>query len=268
MSESVPNEDVYLSIIRDALGVCKQYKPKFGARGKDGLTVDKFRSLYREDAFYHWFGLDSPLMYKAHRAAGGITSVYRQLGIAGERLFRQLLQDQLGLTQAESTWSYQIPSTTEKKRTLSLDGRIPASSVRGKSRASRVGKWLRQAGRDLGLPRQSVADLEGAVFEIRQGYKSKDAKRQNADIANAANAYAYRYLPVLVLMSVQIDGDVAERYINARWLLLRGSLSGTPYDSAYVFCEEILGYDLAGFFARNSATPKTELQETIEALLE
>ena len=31
--------------------------------------------------------------------------------------------------------------------------------------------------------------LKGTVFEVRQGYKSKDSKRQNADIANAATAY-------------------------------------------------------------------------------
>lgn len=47
--------------------------------------------------------------------------------------------------------------------------------------------------------------LKGAVFEVRQGYKSKDAKRQNADIANAAAAYTQAYLPCVVMLSSQID---------------------------------------------------------------
>jgi len=37
-----------------------------------------------------------------------------------------------------------------------------------------------------------------AVFEVRQGYKSMDSKRQAADIANAAQALTKSRLPVLV----------------------------------------------------------------------
>ena len=43
------------------------------------------------------------------------------------------------------------------------------------------------------------------MFEVRPGYKSKDSKRQNADVSNAANAYTHQYLPVVVLLSTQID---------------------------------------------------------------
>lgn len=73
------------------------------------------------------------------------------------------------------------------------------------------------------VPLKAAKGLEGAVFEVRQGYKSKDSKRQNADITNAANAYANDYLPVVVLLSTQIDSDIAERYIVAQWVLLRGT---------------------------------------------
>jgi hypothetical protein len=34
--------------------------------------------MYGADPFCSWVGLDSPLMYAAHKAAGGMTSVYRQ----------------------------------------------------------------------------------------------------------------------------------------------------------------------------------------------
>jgi hypothetical protein len=37
--------------------------------------------MYGADPFYHWVGLDSQLMYAAHKVAGGMTSIYRHLGI-------------------------------------------------------------------------------------------------------------------------------------------------------------------------------------------
>lgn len=109
--------------------------------------------------------------------------------------------------------------------------------------------------------------LKGAVFEVRQGYKSKDSKRQNADIGNAGTAYSHGFLPVVTVLSNQIDNDVAERYVNAGWLLLRGSLSKSPVSSTYAFCKDVLGYDLARFFERNSAELKKSVEELLETLL-
>jgi hypothetical protein len=111
------------------------------------------------------------------------------------------------------------------------------------------------------------ADLKGAVFEVRQGYKSKDSKRQQADLSNAANAYVNLYLPVLLLLSTQIDGDVAARYTQARWLLLTGTTGGSGTASTYAFCRDVVGYDLAGFFERYSAAIKAELDQVLELLL-
>ena len=93
-------DEKYLKILIDRIEVCKSYKPKFG-QGGDGVSLEAFRTLYSSDPFYAWFGLDNVLMYAAHKAAGGITSVYRQIGLGGEELFRQLLQDHLGLTPEE-----------------------------------------------------------------------------------------------------------------------------------------------------------------------
>ena len=78
---------------------------------------------------------------------------------------------------------------------------------------------------------------------------------------------AYGYLPVVALLSTQIDNDVARRYQQARWLILRGTLEGTTLDSLYVFYREVIGYDLAGFFARNSATLRQEIGLVMEKLL-
>ncbi len=96
---------------------------------------------------------------------------------------------------------------------------------------------------------------------------SAGTKRQNADVANASNAYAHQYLPVVVLLSSQIDGDVAERYQRARWLLLRGTTKGTSLDSAYVFTKQVVGYDLASFFRRNSAVLKEQIEDVLQKLL-
>jgi len=65
------------------------------------------------DPLYHWMGLDSPLMFAAHKAAGGMTSVYRQLGIGCERIFRQVLQDELELTDAQVAWSNNFSAPRE-----------------------------------------------------------------------------------------------------------------------------------------------------------
>ena len=164
--------------------MCASYRPKFGQGRKGGLTVTEFQSLYGGDPFYSWFGLDNPLMYAAHKAAGGITSVYRQIGIAGERLFRAVLMDELGLDEDEATWSYTVQVAGGRTRKLSLDGRIPLDSVQHGPARARVADWMARAAADLGVQQTVAASLQGPVFEVRQGYKSKDSKRQNADIAN------------------------------------------------------------------------------------
>lgn len=152
-------------------------------------------------------------------------------------------------------------------RKLSLDGWIPLEKVTIEKRKPLATQWLTEAAKSVGLEKADAKGLRGAVFEVRQGYKSKDSKRQNADVSNAANAYASKHLPVVLLLSTQIDSDVAERYTRAQWLILRGTLGGTSLDSTYVFCREVLGYDLAGFFRRNSNAIKDETLAVFEGLL-
>src|SRR5437867_329026 len=98
----------YLSMIIQPIRVCASYKPKMGQGADAGLTLTEFQTLYRADPFYSWFGLDHPLMYAAHKAAGGMTSVYRQIGIGVEHLFREILRDHLGLSDEQSRWAYDV----------------------------------------------------------------------------------------------------------------------------------------------------------------
>jgi hypothetical protein len=268
-----PNPDLshdqeYFDILVGAIRVCAQYKPKFG-QGGDGLTLQQFEVLYGADPFYNWMGLNSPMMYAAHKAAGGMTSIYRQIGMGGQWVFNKVLQNTLGLTEAQANWTYMVPSTTGGNRSLSLDGRIDLADVQDAAKRDRVKLWLEDGLRRVLVDSASAnAPKKGVVFEVRQGYKSMDSKRQNADIANAAHAFVEGYLPAVVVLSTQIDGTLVTRYTQARWLMLTGTNGGTPTDSTYAFCRDILGYDLAGLFERNSARFRAELEKVLIALLE
>ena len=114
-----------------------------------------------------------------------------------------------------------------------------------------------------------AGSLKGVVFEVRQGYKSKDSKRQNADLANAHAAYTRGgYLPCMLLLSTQIDEDIVIRYRSENYALLVGSISNSsPITSTYDFMREVIGYDLAGFFERHSNTLKEEVERILELLL-
>jgi hypothetical protein len=267
LPESLPEDERYFLLLTTPLRLCAQYKPKFGQGGKAGLTLQQFQQMYGSDPFYSWIGLDSPLMYAAHKAAGGMTSVYRQLGIGSQWILNQILQDHLGLSKEEANWSYLVPSSKAKPRRLSLDGRIDLNHLRDDETKSRIQLWLNQAADKLLLPQETLESSKGIVIEARQGYKSKDSKRQNADISNAANAYANLYIPVLTLFSMQIDEDVAHRYTQAQWLLLKGTTQGSATDSTYAFFRDVIGYDLAAFFQRNSARIKTEVEVILSALI-
>lgn len=259
-------EHRYLQTLTDPIRVCASYRPKMGL-GAAGLNLEAFQALYRADPFYAWYGLDHPLMYAAHKAAGGMTSIYRQVGIGAERLFRQLLQDYLGLSIIQSAWSYDVTSVSGT-RTLHLDARIELADVVDDTKRRRVHEWLIGAADDLGVAPPIRDSLKGIVFEVRQGYKSKDSKRQNADIANAGTAYAQAFLPCLVVLSAQIDSDVLIRYRTGRWTILTGSVAdASPLRSTYAFMRDVIGFDLEQFFLRNSATLRAEVETVLQALL-
>lgn len=259
----------YLALVLTPIRACATYKPKFGQGAKGaGLSLDQFQTLYRADPFYNWFGLDNPLMYAAHKAAGGMTSVYRQIGIGCERLFRTVLRDTLQLTDEDVTWSYTVPTAGGKTKTLYLDGRVPLDRIRDASRRKQFHDWMRQSAQALHVNDRVFATLTGTIFEVRQGYKSKDSKRQNADIANAATAYTNSYLPCAAILSAQIDSDILLRYRAEKWAVVTG-IVGTHATllSTYDFMKDVVGYDLAAFFKRNSALLRSEVDNVLNALL-
>ena len=265
----MPKDDAeYLGLILDPIRVCALYRPKFGKGRGEGLSLDEFHALYAADPFYAWFGLDNPLMYAAHKAAGGMTSIYRQIGIGCERVFRKLLEDSLGISAEAARWSYEVTAANGKTRTLTLDGRVPLDEIPDEKARARFHEWMRASAQTLGVAEPIFASLTGAIFEVRQGYKSKDSKRQNADIANAATAYVNTYFPCAVILSAQIDSDILLRYRAEKWSVLTGLVGmNDPLRSTYDFMREIIGYDLAAFFERNTKTLRVEIDNVLRALL-
>jgi hypothetical protein len=228
----------------------------------------QFQTLYQGDAFYNWFGLDNPLMYAAHKAAGGMTSVYRQIGIGCEKLFRTILKDALDLTAADVVWSYEMPLANGKTRTLYLDGRVPLDKIPDVTKRKRFHAWMRESANQVGVDPKVFASLTGTIFEVRQGYKSKDSKRQDADIANAATAYTKAYFPCAAILSNQIDGDILLRYRAEKWAVVTGiEGANSPLISTYDFMRDVVGYDMAAFFKRNSKVLRTEIELVLKALL-
>jgi hypothetical protein len=259
------NEVTYLKKFLDPLKVSKRYKPKMGQGNKEaGISLDQFLSMYGADSFYAWIGLDSELMYSAHKAAGGMTSVYRQIGKGCEFLFREIIINSCEYTDpAFANWSYQTKTKSNKDKTLSLDGRLEFSEIKNKKVLRNVNLWIKDYCKDL----RADFPKNGAVFEVRQGYKSKDSKRQNGDIDNIAVAWSQGYLPVFAIFSSQIDGDLVLRYKNNRGGIVIGRTVGNSRESLFTFSKEVLDYDMADFFKRNSVVIKEEMHKTLKALL-
>ena len=266
MTNNVPDEQEYLETFLQPIRKCKDYRPKFGqGNSNKGFSLQEFKILYGADSFYSWVGLDTDLMYAAHRAAGGMTSIYRQVGIGCERLFRRIIVDTTHyIDPSFARWSYTTQTSSGKSKTLSLDGRLQLSEIRNQSVLNKVNQWITDYCNGLG---EVTQPSNGIVFEVRQGYKSKDSKRQNADIDNATVAWANDYLPVFAIFSAQIDSDIVLRYRNNRCGILIGRMNGDPKISLYAFCEQVLGYDLADFFQRESDNIKQEIHEVLETLL-
>ena len=179
-----------------------------------------------------------------------------------------MLRDSLGLSDADVTWSYVVPTANGKSRTLYLDGRVPLEKVADKSKRHQFHDWMKKAADEVGVDPKVFANLTGTIFEVRQGYKSKDSKRQNADIANAATAYTKAYLPCAAILSAQIDSDILYRYKGAKWAVITGiEGANNSIESTYDFMRDVVGYDLAGFFKRNRKILRNEIDTVLKALL-
>lgn len=244
---------------------CADYTPAFGHGGTDGLTLVDFQALYGKDPFYAWIGLNDPLLYAAHKAAGGLTSVYRQVGVGSERLLRTIIMQALHLKSTEIDWRYKYDKPDGKEGVHILDAKIPSRLLRKNSRAA-FDAWMSSALKRV-TTSSGKRSLKGAAFEIRQGYKSADSKRQNADLRFGIRAYQAGLLPVFAILSAQVSDPVIRRYRSDGMLVLTGVPDGDSTVSTFAFFKDVIGYDLAAFFKRNSEVLKKEIRAIIKTLL-
>ncbi len=254
-----------IKIFTDPIKRCADYKPVFGTKKKDGVSLSEFRALYGSDPLYSWVGLDSDYIYSAHKAAGGITSFYRQLGIGCERLVREIIKDSLKINEDQANWFYEYTNSQKKKAKLSLDARIDTNHLKDKKRISIINNWCKESLLTLD---NNKAGIKGAVFEVRQGYKSADSKRQNADLRNAVRAYNEDYLPVVMVMSNQLNETIRSRYAGSQILILSGKMNGNNKECTYSFFKEIVGFDLEAFFKKNQKKIRAEIEGILHDLVQ
>lgn len=258
-------DEKYLKIFLTPLQVCADYLPAFGTSGNVGLSLSDFRTLYGSDEFYSWIGLDTPLVYAAHKASGGLTSIYRQIGVGAERLLREIIKDEFALSQEEVEWKYEYRKTKTQKAFHILDARISVDDLKDAAQAKRLQDWLRQARQ--AAHGDSRMQMRGAIFEIRQGYKSADSKRQNADLRFGARAYQCGHIPVVAVLSSQVSETVIVRYRDAGMLVLTGVRSDDPTVSTFAFFKDVVGYRLEDFFVRSSPRIRDVIHSLVKKLL-
>ena len=68
---------------------------------------------------------------------------------------------------------------------------------------------------------------------------------------------------------MQLDEDMFHRYQAEKWAILMGrTANGSSLNSTYHFMNEVIGYDLAGFFETNAEILHNEIARVLEALLQ
>ncbi len=147
MRHESERERQYLRILRNAIEVCRDYQPRLG--GKEAVTLDQFLQQYGADSFYRWMGLDTAVVYRAHRAGGGITSLYRQIGIGCQRLFQQILMDPLELSEDQVRWGYKEQQALGKSVLVQLDARVLLDDIQPPEARERVSQWIPHASQQL-----------------------------------------------------------------------------------------------------------------------
>lgn len=256
-------KEVFLTPLRE----CLHYVPQLGGNTEQGINLDRFQTMYGADPLYSWIGLDSPAMYAAHKAAGGITSVYRQLGIGCERLARAVFRDALHLSHEQLLWGYDVVNDGGRVSRITLDAKIDLIEVSDIARRDLIQQWIVQTGTSIGITPSKCALLRGAVFEVRQGYKSADSKRQNADLRSALKASQQDFLPIVMVISSQINSTVQRRYTSSGLSIMVGKSEGPITKNTFTFYRDVIGYDLAAFFDRNKDAFRSEVQAIVSSLL-
>lgn len=231
--DETPSE-TYLDIFTGPLKVARSYEKQ---------------EMPQADPFMDWLGLNLPILIEVRERAGRQTSISRQVGLGCERLLLRLIQDKFGVPAESCGWSQVVEG---QRRTLDACIRFTFVS----ERQIELAAWVREACLLLNIPLAQT----GVVFEVRQGHKSGDSKRQLGDKKNAARAREEGFLPVMLVFSTQLPAATHRRYQKDGWLVLTGRLGGGPLRSTYAFFHEVLGFDMAGFLEDHQEEFKSIVQ--------
>jgi len=192
-----------------------------------------------------------------------MTSLYRKLGDGCQNLFRAIIRDQFRVDDHQARWAYEIPKAGGKKTTRELDGYIDILEFPESEALDRFKVWLGGAKARL----DAKLSPRGAVFEVRQGYKSQDAKRSTGDVDNAGQIALQSCLPVLAVFSRQLPVQIARRYRSNGWLILSGEVADDPLASTYGFSKSVMGFDLAGFLSEHVQELRAQTERVFQGLL-
>ena len=152
-------------------------------------------------------------------------------------------------------------------QTFTLDARIDSGDVADAKAKRRLTEWIVRGAAHSHVAVERQNTLRGAIFEVRQGYKSADSKRQHADLRFGLRASSENYLPVILVVSRQVSQVVVDRYRGAGLMVLTGTQETDDTRSTFAFCEHVLDYSMKGFLERNSPKIKGEVQRILESLL-
>jgi len=222
--------------------------PKFG--GGRGVSLADWVETRNNDPLYSIVGLNDPTIYTAHAGSSVMTSVYRQLGVGIERLFRliSVSKDWINCSNPdELKWTF--VSSNGHNRELDLLIRRDMITDANKQRQ------LYEIASMMGEP-PPIEEFRGIVFEIRQGYQSADSKRVAGDTEIVSRAREEGLLGVVVIASNSYNRGVIRNY-RASGLPVLVPASGSEGNAGscpYAFINDFLDYDLEAAFSRVGST--------------
>jgi hypothetical protein len=234
---TTPTPPSDLEILEALWGPVLKIKPNLAPKMGTGEFVyeNDFLGIYRRDPLYGptALGFNSKAMYKAHQSLTRLTSLYRNVGTGTEAVVKLLIERCLGITPEQHRWQYHY-TFNGSPRTRTLDGAIRFEQIKNAKLRRRVRDWVRR----------HDPQATGLVLEVREGYKSSDAKRSNGDKDAVLAARADNLVPVMLVLSDQIAATTVATYTKCGWNIEAGA-------QAYQFCAHVFGVDLLAVMERN-----------------
>lgn len=195
----------------------------------------EFQKLMASDPAFGFLGLHDERYVIARVGGNLVTSLHRKIGDMYESLFAYLLTEAYGLDENELEFNVEV-KIGERIQIRSTDGLIRKARFNDLTPA----RWL---------------EYDGVGFEIRSCYQIGDSKRIQADYDMAVNLKAQNIKPVMLIMcATSLKSPVIR--LRQSWELYEGK-------DSFDLLQEITGFDLFDFLARNSSTIQIETDRVL-----